>query len=141
LGFIPIPLSNVVPTLVIALISLAYLEEDGALLSIALLAAIIVLTVATAAIWEMFVGAKWISPFGNLSRRRSATLALNALSHLGQKRRFGDVRATSALPPKTDIHREGRHVSKVPEGHCIGFGAFASPSCTFVVYDPMSRIR
>src|ERR1700736_5496139 len=32
----------------------------------------------------------------------------------GQKRRFGDVRATSALPPKTDIHREGRHVSKVP---------------------------
>jgi hypothetical protein len=42
------------------LISLAYLEEDGALLSIALLAAIIVLTVATAAVWEMFVGAKWI---------------------------------------------------------------------------------
>jgi len=32
----------------------------------------------------------------------------------GQKRRFGDVRATSALPPKTDIHREGRHVSNVP---------------------------
>jgi hypothetical protein len=33
---------------------------------------------------------------------------------MGQKRRFGDVRATSALPPKTDIHRERRHVSKVP---------------------------
>ena len=32
----------------------------------------------------------------------------------GQKRWFGDVRATSALPPKTDIHREGRHVRKVP---------------------------
>ncbi|QHP74172.1 hypothetical protein EI171_13015 [Bradyrhizobium sp. LCT2] len=31
LVFIPIPLSNVVPALVIALISLAYLEEDGVL--------------------------------------------------------------------------------------------------------------
>jgi hypothetical protein len=60
LVFIPIPLSNVVPALVIALISLAYLEEDGVLLSIALLAAVIVLTVATAAVWEMVVGAKWI---------------------------------------------------------------------------------
>ena len=38
LVFTPIPLSNVVPALVIALISLAYLEEDGLLLSIALLA-------------------------------------------------------------------------------------------------------
>jgi hypothetical protein len=46
--------------LVIALISLAYLEEDGILLSIALLAAVIVLTLATAAVWEMVVGAKWI---------------------------------------------------------------------------------
>ena len=35
LVFTPIPLSNVVPALVIALISLAYLEEDGLLLSIA----------------------------------------------------------------------------------------------------------
>jgi len=42
------------------LISLAYLEEDGVLLSIALLAAVIVLAVATAAIWQMVVGAKWI---------------------------------------------------------------------------------
>ena len=45
LVFIPIPLSNVVPALVIALISLAYLEEDGVLLSIALLATVIVMTV------------------------------------------------------------------------------------------------
>jgi hypothetical protein len=58
--FIPIPLGNVVPTLVIALISLAYLEKNGMLLSIAVLAAFIVLTVATAVVWEMVVGAKWI---------------------------------------------------------------------------------
>ena len=60
LVFIPIPLSNVVPALVIALISLAYLEEDGILLLIALLAAVIVLAVATAAVWQMVDGAKWI---------------------------------------------------------------------------------
>jgi hypothetical protein len=60
LVFIPIPLSNVVPAAVIALIALAYIEEDGVLLSIAVVAAVIVLTVAVAAIWELMVGAKWI---------------------------------------------------------------------------------
>lgn len=60
LVFTPIPLSNVVPALVIALISLAYLEEDGFLLSIALLAAIIVLGIELVAVWETVVGAKWI---------------------------------------------------------------------------------
>ena len=48
--FIPIPLGSVVPALVIALISLAYLEEDGLLLSIALLVAAIVLTVTFVAV-------------------------------------------------------------------------------------------
>ena len=60
LVFIPIPLSNVVPALVIALISLAYLEEDGVLLSIALLATVIVMTVTTMGVWEVVVGAKWL---------------------------------------------------------------------------------
>ena len=59
--FTPIPFSNVVPALVIALIALAYLEEDGLLLSIALLAAVIVLAVTVAAVWETVLGAKWIS--------------------------------------------------------------------------------
>jgi hypothetical protein len=61
LVLIPIPLSNVVPASVIALISLAYLEEDGVLLSIALLAAMTVMTVATMGVWEMVVGAQWIA--------------------------------------------------------------------------------
>ena len=60
LVFIPIPLSNVIPALVIALISLAYLEEDGLLLSIALLNAVIVMAVEVMAVWETVVGAKWI---------------------------------------------------------------------------------
>ncbi|MEA2779564.1 MAG: hypothetical protein QOK29_1108 [Rhodospirillaceae bacterium] len=60
LVFIPIPLSNVLPALVIALISLAYLEEDGVLLSIALLAALVLLAIASVAVWQMVVGAVWI---------------------------------------------------------------------------------
>jgi hypothetical protein len=60
LVLVPIPLSNVVPASVIALISLAYLEEDGVLLSIALLAAMIVMAVATMGVWEV-VSAHWIA--------------------------------------------------------------------------------
>jgi len=59
--FAPIPLVNVVPALVIALISLAYLEEDGLLLLIGLLAAIVVLTIAATAVWETVLGVKWLS--------------------------------------------------------------------------------
>ncbi len=58
--FTPVPLSNVVPALVIALISLAYLEEDGLLLSIALLASVVVPPVELTAVWETVLGAKWI---------------------------------------------------------------------------------
>jgi hypothetical protein len=60
LVFTPIPLSNVAPALLIAAISLAYLKEDGILLMIALLAAIIVLTIELMAAWETVVGEKWI---------------------------------------------------------------------------------
>ena len=56
----PIPLGNVVPAVVIALISLAYLEEDGLLLSMALLAAVVVLTVMLVAVWEAVLGAQWV---------------------------------------------------------------------------------
>jgi hypothetical protein len=58
--FTPIPLGAVVPALVIALISLAYLEEDGLMLLIALLAAVTVVTVAFAAVWGTVLGAQWI---------------------------------------------------------------------------------
>jgi hypothetical protein len=57
----PIPLTNVVPALVIALISLAYLEEDGLVLSIALLAAVIVMAIAAVVVWETVLGGKWLS--------------------------------------------------------------------------------
>jgi hypothetical protein len=61
LVFTPIPLSNIVPALVIALISLAYLQEDGLLLAIALVIAVIVLAGASAAVWNAILAAKWFS--------------------------------------------------------------------------------
>src|SRR4029450_2618956 len=47
----PVPLSNVAPAMVISLISLAYVEEDGLLLSVGLLAAIILIGLGSAAVW------------------------------------------------------------------------------------------
>jgi len=60
LVFTPLPLSNVIPALLIAMISLAYLEEDGLLLSIALLAAVIVVIIELVTVWGTVLGAKWI---------------------------------------------------------------------------------
>jgi hypothetical protein len=59
----PVPLIQVVPATAIGLLSLAYLEEDGVLLALALLAALVVLAIAVAAAWEMVVGAVWIGRF------------------------------------------------------------------------------
>jgi hypothetical protein len=59
----PVPLTNVPPAADIALISLAYIEEDGVLLAIALLFALILLAIASAAVWGAVVSAVWI---GNL---------------------------------------------------------------------------
>jgi hypothetical protein len=54
----PIPLSNILPAVLIALISLGYLEEDGVLLSITLLAAVVVLALDLTLVWEVLHGAK-----------------------------------------------------------------------------------
>jgi hypothetical protein len=57
----PVPLSNVVPAMVISLISLAYVEEDGLLLSVGFLAAIILIGLGSAAVWGTIIGAALIS--------------------------------------------------------------------------------
>jgi len=57
----PVPLSNIAPAIVIALISLAYLEEDGLLLCFGLLAAVVLISIASAAVWGAIVGAAFIS--------------------------------------------------------------------------------
>ena len=57
----PVPLSNVAPAMMISLISLAYVEKDGLVLSVALLAAIILIGIGSAAVWGTIVGAVLIS--------------------------------------------------------------------------------
>jgi hypothetical protein len=47
--------------MVISLISLAYVEEDGLLLSVGFLAAIILIGIASTAVWGTIVGAALIS--------------------------------------------------------------------------------
>jgi hypothetical protein len=57
----PVPLSNIAPAIVISLISLAYVEQDGLLLCAAFLAAIILIGVTAAAVLGTIVGAVLIS--------------------------------------------------------------------------------
>jgi hypothetical protein len=57
----PVPLSNVAPAMVISLISLAYVEQDGLLLSAAFLTAIILIGIGSAAVWGTIVSAVLIS--------------------------------------------------------------------------------
>ncbi len=52
----PIPFSNIVPALVIVLLSFAYLEEDGIALCVALLAALVSLASAGAIVWAAIRG-------------------------------------------------------------------------------------
>jgi len=47
----PVPFSQVIPALVIVLISFAYLEEDGVLLCISLVAALVSLSLTAATVW------------------------------------------------------------------------------------------
>jgi hypothetical protein len=53
----PVPLSNVAPAMVISLISLAYVEEDGLLLSVGLLAGTILIGLELAVVWGTMTAA------------------------------------------------------------------------------------
>lgn len=59
---VPLPLLQIVPALLVGLMSLAYLEEDGLLLCISLLGAVVLLAIAVAATWGTIIGVSWISP-------------------------------------------------------------------------------
>lgn len=58
--FVPVPLSNVPPAAAIALIAFAYLEQDGLLLCVALLAALAVLALGAALAWEALSTTGWV---------------------------------------------------------------------------------
>ena len=57
----PVPLSNIPPAILVVLISLAYIEEDGLLLCLAFLFAVILISIASVAVWGTIFGALLIS--------------------------------------------------------------------------------
>ncbi|WP_238578837.1 exopolysaccharide biosynthesis protein, partial [Inquilinus limosus] len=56
----PDSLSNIPPALAIALLAIAYLEEDGILLCIALAASALLLAVAAGAVWQAMGELGWV---------------------------------------------------------------------------------
>lgn len=58
----PLPFTHVVPALVIMMLALAYLEEDGLALLFALLAAFCSLAVTAATLWGAIETIDWIDP-------------------------------------------------------------------------------
>ncbi len=58
--FVPVPLSNVPPAAIIALIAFAYVEEDGLLLFIALVAALAVVCVVGGLMWQTLGMTGWV---------------------------------------------------------------------------------
>ena len=57
----PVPFSNIAPAIIVAVISVTYLEEDGLLLSFALIAAVILISAESAAVWGVIIGAGFVS--------------------------------------------------------------------------------
>lgn len=58
----PVPFSQVVPAFIIMLLALAYLEEDGGALSVALVAALCSLAVTAATVWGAVETIDWLDP-------------------------------------------------------------------------------
>jgi hypothetical protein len=59
----PFPFSHIIPALVVMLLSLAFLEEDGVLLVIALGAAIISLAITGLTVWAGVAVTHWLDVF------------------------------------------------------------------------------
>jgi len=59
---LPVPFSQIVPAPVIMLLALAYLEEDGIALVLALIAALAALSITAATIWGTLQTVDWLDP-------------------------------------------------------------------------------
>jgi hypothetical protein len=59
---LPVPFSQIVPAPVIILLALAYLEEDGIALLVALIAALAALSITAATIWGTVATVDWLDP-------------------------------------------------------------------------------
>jgi hypothetical protein len=70
----PIPLSHIIPSFAIMLVALAYLEDDGILLCIALAVAVLSLALTAATVWATIEGIDFLDP--KEGGRRISYLAL-----------------------------------------------------------------
>ena len=59
--FVPVPLSNVLPAVMTVFVALAYLEEDGLLLSLALGACLVSLGIILATVWQTSLNLGFLS--------------------------------------------------------------------------------
>jgi len=59
---VPVPFGHVVPAIVIVLLALAYLEEDGVALLVALAAALLSLAITGVTVWGMVETIDWLDP-------------------------------------------------------------------------------
>ena len=59
---LPVPFSQIVPAPVIMLLALAYLEEDGIALVVALIAALAALSITAATLWGTIETIDWLDP-------------------------------------------------------------------------------
>jgi hypothetical protein len=57
----PLPLIQIVPGIIINILAVAYLEDDGLILAIGLLATLAFAAASAGAFWGMIAGAKWIA--------------------------------------------------------------------------------
>lgn len=64
----PVPLTQLLPALVVMLLALAYLEKDGVCLIAALAAAVLSITVTTATVWGMIETIDWLDPVKKYSK-------------------------------------------------------------------------
>jgi hypothetical protein len=58
----PVPFGHVLPAVVVMLLAVAYMEEDGLALLIALLGALVSLAITVAAVWGTVVTVDWLDP-------------------------------------------------------------------------------
>jgi hypothetical protein len=61
----PLPFSHIIPTLVIVLMSFAYLERDAVLLSVALIAAAVSLAISAGLVWATIGAAEAVGDLIN----------------------------------------------------------------------------
>ena len=59
---LPVPFGHVVPALVVMLLAVAYMEEDGLALLVSLLAALASLAITAATVWGTVVTVDWLDP-------------------------------------------------------------------------------